>query len=70
MSRNLEKLLKLMRFDDLVPEGHKGRLCEACVGKRVESLKSTGKAVLGVAVMVGGTAIAIMTNGKIDIGKK
>lgn len=53
-----------------LPENYKWKLCEGCIGKRVESLKNAGKAVLGVAVMVGGTAIAIMTNGKIDIGKK
>lgn len=53
-----------------LPDKYKARLCENCLGKRVDSLKSAGKAALSVAILVGGTVVTIATTGKFDLGKK
>lgn len=46
------------------PEGYKHKYCENCRNEHVKLIKDAGKAVLGVAVFVGGTALTIVTNGK------
>lgn len=40
------------------------------MGKRAEALKNVGKAALSIAVMVGGTVVAMATKGKISPAKK
>lgn len=52
-----------------LPDGHKGHLCEGCMGKRVQGIKKTGKAILSVCIAVGGTALAIVTKGAVGSGK-
>jgi len=53
-----------------LPDGYKARLCENCLGKRANALTNVGKGALGIAVMVAGTAVAILTKGKINPTKK
>jgi len=53
-----------------LPDSYRSKLCESCIGKRDQVLKNSGKAVLSVAVMVGGTVVAIATKGKINPTKK
>lgn len=54
----------------LLPDGYEHQYCERCRNSRVAHLKSGGKVVLGLAVMVGGTAVTIATKGKINLTKK
>lgn len=53
-----------------LPEGYKHKYCENCRNEHVKKIKDAGKAVAGtvagVAVIVGGTALTILTNGKIN----
>jgi hypothetical protein len=49
-----------------LPEGYKHKYCENCRNKHIKRIKDTGKAVLGLAVFFGGTAITIATKGKIS----
>jgi hypothetical protein len=52
-----------------LPEGYKSKYCENCRNGHVKRIKDAGKAVAsvaGVAVVVGGTALKIITKGKIN----
>lgn len=53
-----------------LPEGYKPKYCENCRNEQVKKIKDVGKTALGavgsVAVIVGGTALTILTNGKIN----
>ncbi|MDD2216223.1 MAG: hypothetical protein PHE41_06615 [Eubacteriales bacterium] len=49
-----------------LPEGYKHKHCENCRNKCVKRIKDAGKAVAGVVVFVGGTALTIVTKGKIN----
>ncbi len=53
-----------------LPDSYRSKLCEHCMGKRAEALKNAGKAALSIAVMVGGTVVAMATKGKISPAKK
>jgi len=52
-----------------LPEGYKHRYCENCRNIHIKRIKDTGKAALGVVVLVGGTALAVVTKGKINLKK-
>jgi len=47
-----------------LPDGYKYKYCENCRNEKVKRIKDTGKAVAGVAIFIGGTALTIITNGK------
>ena len=47
-----------------LPDGYKYKYCENCRNYKVKRIKDTGKAVAGVAILIGGTALTIITNGK------
>ena len=53
-----------------LPEGYKHKYCESCRNKRAKHFKDGCKSALGLAVMVSGTAAAIITKGKINPNKK
>ena len=53
-----------------LPEGYKYKYCEHCRSERAQQIKRAGKAALGVVVMVGGTAVTVLTKGKINPNKK
>ena len=44
--------------------------CEHCRSERAQQIKRAGKAALGVVVMVGGTAVTVLSKGKINPNKK
>ena len=44
----------------------KYKYCENCRNEQVKRIKDTGKAALGLVVLVGGTALSIATKGKIN----
>ena len=50
-----------------LPEGYKNRYCENCRNDHVEKLKNAGKVLLTCVGIVGSTAIAIATKGRINI---
>lgn len=52
-----------------LPEGYKHRYCENCRNEHTKLIKDTGKAVAGVAVVVVGPVIALITKGKINLKK-
>ncbi len=52
-----------------LPEGYKHRYCENCRNERIKTIKDAGKAALGLVVLVGGTALTIVTRGKINLKK-
>lgn len=45
-------------------EGYKHKYCEYCRNEQVKRIKDAGKAVIGLAVFVGGIVITVVTNGK------
>lgn len=50
----------------VLPEGYKHRYCENCRNDHAKNIENTGKGVLSVALLVGVTAITIITKGKIN----
>lgn len=64
------KKCKNKKCQKTLPEGYKHKYCESCRNEQVKLVKDTGKKVLGtvagVAVIVGSTAVTILTNGKIN----
>ena len=53
-----------------LPDKYKHKKCENCRNLDAKKFKDAGKAILGVAVMIGGAAISIATNGKFNLPKK
>lgn len=53
-----------------LPEKYKYKKCESCRNQSVKKIQETGKTVLGVATIIGGTVVAIATKGKISPGNK
>lgn len=49
----------------MLPKGYKYKYCENCRNEQTEQFKR----VLGIVVMIGGTAITIATKGKINSTK-
>ena len=49
-----------------LPDGYKPKYCENCRHEHIKRIKDTGKAALGVVVLVGSTALTIATKGKIN----
>ena len=49
-----------------LPEGYKYKCCESCRNKQAKKFKDGCKGALGVAVMFGATAVAIITKGNIN----
>lgn len=47
-----------------LPDGSKNRLCENCRGKRAQSIKNAGKAVIVIGGTIMSLAVVILTNGK------
>lgn len=60
----MEKKCKNKKCQRLLPEGYKHKYCENCRNEHVKRIKDTGKTALGVVVLVGGTALTIVTKGK------
>lgn len=60
----MEKKCKNKKCQRPLPEGYNHKYCENCRNDRVKLIKDTGKAALGVVVLVGGTALTIVTKGK------
>ncbi|MEN8908053.1 MAG: hypothetical protein ABF289_19035 [Clostridiales bacterium] len=52
-----------------LPEGYKHKYCENCRNENVKRIKDAGKAVAGMAILIGGTALTIATKGKINLKK-
>ena len=61
-----QKLCKNKKCQRPLPEGYKYKYCEHWA----QQIKRAGKAALGVVVMVGGTAVTVLTKGKINPNKK
>lgn len=59
-----QKLCKNKKCQRPLPEGYKYKYCEHCRSERAQQIKRAGKAALGVVVMVGGTAVTVLTKGK------
>lgn len=53
-----------------LPDGYKYKYCENCRNERAKQVRNIGKTALGVAVMVGGTTVTILSKGKINPNKK
>lgn len=53
-----------------LPDGYKHKYCENCRNEQAKHFKDACKVALGVAVMIGGTAVTIATKGKIKPTKK
>ena len=53
----MEKKCKNKKCQRSLPEGYKHKYCENCRNEQVKRIKDTGKAALGVVVLVGGTAL-------------
>ncbi len=49
-----------------LPEGYKKRLCEGCIGKRVDWGKKAGTAVIGIGAAISTVLIAIANKGNKD----
>jgi len=49
-----------------LPEEYKHMYCENCRNVHIKRIKDIGKAALGVAALVGGTALTVVTKGKIN----
>lgn len=49
-----------------LPKRYKHKYCENCRNQRIKRIKDAGKAVAGVAVLIGGTALTIITRGKFN----
>lgn len=62
----MEKKCKNKKCQRSLPEGYKHKCCENCRNEQVKQIKDAGKTALGVAVLIGGTAISIATMGKIN----
>ena len=62
--------LKNKKCQRPLPEGYKYKYCEHCRSERAQKIKNAGKATLGVAVMVVGTAVTVITKGNINPNKK
>lgn len=59
-----QKLCKNKKCQRPLPEGYKYKYCEHCRSERAQQIKRAGKAALGVVVMVGGTAVTVLSKGK------
>ena len=53
----------------LLPDGYKYNYCEHCRDEQAEYFRDSCKSVLGIAVMIGGAALAVITKGKINPNK-
>ena len=62
----MEKKCKNKKCQRPLPEGYKHKYCENCRNEQVKRIKDTGKAALGLVVLVGGPALSIATKGKIN----
>lgn len=60
-----QKKCKNKKCQRLLPEGYRYNYCENCRNEQVKHFKGVCKGALGVAVMIGGTAISIATKGKV-----
>ena len=49
-----------------LPAGYKHKYCENCRNEHVKNLKEYGVGLLSVGMLVGGTAIVVVTKGKIN----
>lgn len=56
-----QKLCKNKKCQRPLPEGYKYKYCEHCRSERAQQIKRAGKAALGVVVMVGGTAVTVLS---------
>ncbi len=65
-----QRVCKNKKCKKPLPDGYKHKYCESCRNNQAKQFKDASKAVLSLAVMVGGTAISIATKGKINPGKK
>ena len=65
-----QKRCKNKKCQRILPEGYKHSYCENGRSEHAMKFKNGCKTALGLAVMVGGTAVAIVTKGKITPNKK
>lgn len=59
-----QKKCKNKKCQRPLPDGYKYKYCEHCRNAQVESVKKVGKGLLGVATLVTGTALTIVTKGR------
>ena len=52
-----------------LPDKYSHKYCEHCRNERVKGVKEVGKALMSLAVVAGGTAVAAITGGKINLKK-
>lgn len=52
-----------------LPNDYKHRYCENCRNENIKRIKDVGQAALGLVVLVGGTALTVVTKGKINLKK-
>ena len=64
-----QKRCKNKKCQRILPDGYKHKYCEYCRNERAKRFKDGCKGALGIAVMIGGTAAAILTKGKINPNK-
>ena len=64
-----QKVCKNKKCQKPLPVGYKHKYCESCRNEQVNQVKKVGEAALSLAVMVGGTAIAVVTKGKVNLKK-
>lgn len=65
-----QRKCKNKKCQRLLPDGYKHKYCENCRNEQAKHFKDACKGALGVAVMIGGTAVTIATKGKIKPTKK
>ena len=53
-----------------LPVGYRHQKCESCRNKTIQGIKNGGKVALSIVGVIGTTAVAIATKGKIDLNKK
>lgn len=65
-----QRRCKNKKCQRILPEGYKHKYCENCRNEYAKQFKNGCKSALGLAVMVGGAAAAVITKGKINPNKK
>lgn len=66
----MEKKCKNKKCGKMLPEGYKYKYCENCRNNHADAVKKAGKGILGVVGIAAGTAVTIVTKGKINPNHK
>lgn len=64
-----QQLCKNKKCQRILPDGYQHKYCENCRNERAKRFRDGCKGAFGIAVMVGGTAVTILTKGKINSNK-